>query len=114
MFSQYVHILTLTVLIDTKTHTTTHFLTFLRLIVGVLQRAYLEHVGIVPALFQSRVREDEAHRLRERKQTFFVLHDKVKGTFFVLAFLVFGFYYLAFLVHREISLMNLICSIPGV
>ena len=43
----------------------------------MLQRTNLEHIRVIPALTQSRVREDESCRLIEGEQAFLVLQDKV-------------------------------------
>ena len=45
----------------------------------MLERADDEHVGVVPAFAQGRVREDEAHRLGEAEQLFFLAKDEVVG-----------------------------------
>ena len=60
--TQYILILTFPILIYTKTHTTTYFLTFLYLVAGILQCANLEYIRIIPTFFQGRVREYETHR----------------------------------------------------
>ena len=43
----------------------------------LVERADLEDVGVVPALAQRRVAEDEAQRLVQREQPLLVLHDQV-------------------------------------
>ena len=85
MVAQYIRILAFSLLIHTKTHSSSHFLAFLGLIVRVLQGADLEHVRVVPTFLQGGVREDEADWLAERKQTLLILHDQVEGTLFVLS-----------------------------
>ena len=47
--------------------------------VGVLEGAYLEHVGIVPSLGQGGVREDEADGIALAEQQLLVLQDQVIG-----------------------------------
>ena len=44
---------------------------------GLVERADLEDVGVVPALAQRRVAEDEAQRLVQGEQALLVLHDQV-------------------------------------
>ena len=51
----------------------------------VAQAADLEHVGIVPALAQRRVGEDEPERLLQAQEPLLVPHDQVVGTFGVVA-----------------------------
>ena len=55
VFTKYVCILTLTILIYAQTHTTTDLLTFLCLVVRVLQGANLEHVRVIPTFLQCRM-----------------------------------------------------------
>ena len=45
-------VLPLALAVYTQTHTTTHFLPLLCLVVAVLQSTYLEHIRIVPTFFQ--------------------------------------------------------------
>ena len=78
---QHIGVLTLTVFVHAKTHTTPHFLTLIGLIGTVLQRANLEHIGVIPPFFQSRVREDETCRFFKTQQPLLVLHNQVVGTF---------------------------------
>ena len=56
----------LAVLIDAEAHAAANFLPFARLAAALLQRADLEDVRIVPALFQRGVRENEPHRRATR------------------------------------------------
>ena len=44
---------------------------------GLVEGADLEDVGVVPALAQGRVAEDEAQRLIHRQQPLLLLHDQV-------------------------------------
>ena len=60
---QHALILTLALIINAQTHSTSHLLTFFRLIIAIFQRTYLEHIRIVPPFFQRRVREDKSCRL---------------------------------------------------
>ena len=71
------HVHTVAVAINTKTQTASNLLTLCRRTVGMTERTYLEHVGIVPAFTESRVREDKSCRLVEGKQTFLVFQNKI-------------------------------------
>ena len=55
MVTQHIGILPLAILVHTQAHATSHLLPLLCLVVRVLQRAYLEHIRIVPTLLQGRV-----------------------------------------------------------
>ena len=64
-------------LVDRYAQSAPHLLPARNGVVAVLQRADHEHIGIVPALAQRRVREDEAHRLFEFKKLLLVSEDQV-------------------------------------
>ena len=75
--AENLHIHSVTGLVDTKTETTTNFLPLLCGAVAVLQCTNLEHIGVIPAFTQSRVREDKSCWLAKGKQALLVLQDKV-------------------------------------
>ena len=66
-------------LIDGQAQASADFLAAGDGVVAVLERADDEHVGVVPAFAQRRVREDEAHRLIQRQKALLVLQDEVVG-----------------------------------
>ena len=78
--AQYALIHPLALLIDTQAQTTPDLLAAadLRLALG-LQSADLEHIGVVPALPEGGVGEDEPHRLIQAEQPLLVLHNEVVG-----------------------------------
>ena len=67
------------VLVDGQAQAAADFLAARDGVVAVLERADDEHVRVVPAFAQRRVREDEAHRLVQRQQALLVLQDEVVG-----------------------------------
>ena len=67
------------VLIDAEPQPATDFLPLRRIAVGMLQRADLEHVRIVPPFAQGGVGEDEPRRLLKGQQPFLVLQNQVIG-----------------------------------
>ena len=71
--------LPLTVLVDAQTQAATNFLAFLDLTLGFVQRTNLEHIGIVPAFSQGRVRKDKLELAVKGQQGFFVPHNLVVG-----------------------------------
>ena len=75
--TQHIFVLTFTQFVHTETHTTTNLLTFLRLIIRILQRTNLEHIGIIPSFLQCRVRENETYWFLEAQQSFLILHNQV-------------------------------------
>ena len=87
--AQHGDILPLAILIHAEAQTATDLLPLADVGGALLQRADLEHVGVVPALAQRGVREDEPHRLVETEQTLLVLHDEVVGVGIVGAVLLF-------------------------
>ena len=72
-------------LVDAQAQAPAQGLAALALGAHVAQRANLEHVGVVPAFPQGRVREDELQRRRKRQQLFLLFHDQVVGPLGVLA-----------------------------
>ncbi len=68
-----------TMLVDGQTKATTHFLPPGDGVVAVLECADDENVGVVPALSQRRMREDEADRFFELEQLLFVAQDQIVG-----------------------------------
>ena len=76
----------------------------------VAQGANLEDVGIVPALAQGRVREDEFQRRVETEQLLLVLHNQAVGAFSVVAVTLIvlgGIRPGPFLIDREVAVMNI-------
>ena len=65
------------VLVNAEAHSAADLLTLGGLRPRLLERADLEDVGVVPALAQGRVAEDEPHGLVEREQPLLVLEDEV-------------------------------------
>ncbi len=106
--AQHVGILALALVIDTEPHTATDLLTLLHLVAGVLQRAYLEHVGVVPAFFERRVREDEAHGAIPAQQFLLILHNEVETAFLILALIGPGVNAVTFLVDGEIAVVYVV------
>ena len=69
----------LAVLIDTQAQTAPDLLAAGKYGLLLDQCANLKHIWIVPALFQRRVREDEAKRALKAEQPFLVPHDRIVG-----------------------------------
>ena len=69
------------------------------------QRADLKNVGVVPSLFQSRMRENETQRAVKRQQPFLVFHDGVVGAGVVLG-IASGVLVVALFVLRKIAVMH--------
>jgi len=72
-------------LVDAQAQTAPDGLAAFALGADFAQRANLEHVGIIPALFQRGVGEDELELRIEAKQLLLVLHDEVVGAFGAIA-----------------------------
>ena len=70
---------TVTMLVYTKTQTTTNFLTLRCLAVRMFQRTNLENIRVIPTFTQCGVREDKASRFFKRKQTLFIFQNQVIG-----------------------------------
>src|SRR5260221_7678793 len=62
-----------------QAHPSADLLALLDLGNGLVQRTDLEHVGIVPALTERGVREDEGHWLIERQQALFFSQNEIVG-----------------------------------
>ena len=112
--SQQSGVLAVAFLVDGQAHAAADLLALARLRAGLLERAYLEDVRVVPALAQRRVAENEAHGLIERKQALLIAQDQVIGTLRVVVVdadtvlalrLLLGFRLdgVALLVHREVA-----------
>ena len=69
----------ITMLVYTKTQTTTNFLTLCCLAVRMFQRANLENIRIIPAFTQCGVRENKSCWLFKGKQAFFILQNQIIG-----------------------------------
>ncbi|VOG54146.1 Uncharacterised protein [Streptococcus pneumoniae] len=69
----------LAVLVDGEAQSAADLLPARGGVVALLEHAHHEHVGVVPALAQRRVRPDEPHRLLEGQQPLLVLEDQVVG-----------------------------------
>ena len=108
--SKHVGIHALTVLIDAQAQPATDLLPFANLAAALFQCANLEHVWVVPAFTQRRVRENETHRGLFRitiQKQFLVLHNQVIGvnivrrTLLLIGELAVG--HLALFVHGEVT-----------
>ena len=104
---QRIRVHTDTALVHAQAEAAAHLLPLLRRgISAVLQGADLKYIGIVPALPQGRVREDEAHRILKGQQPLLVLQNQVVGGD-VVAFITAAFegavHLPAFFVDAEIS-----------
>ena len=97
-----------------KTHPTPHFLPFFNFIGCIFQRTYLEHIRIVPAFFECRMRKNETHRAIHAQQPFFVFHNQIEPTFFVLTFIILGIHVYAFFIHGKITVMNVVTLVSRV
>ena len=75
--AQGLQVLALALAVDAQAQAAPHLLALAGLRVGVLEGADLEHVGVVPALAQGGVREDEPGRLVEGEQALLVPQDEV-------------------------------------
>ena len=107
--AQGLQVLTLAVLVHAQAQTAPHLLALARLGVRVLEGADLEHVGVVPALAQSRVTEDEPRGLVKGEQALLVLEYQVVGTLvvrLVTAALDLGVDGVALLVYGEVALVG--------
>ena len=71
--------------VDAQTQPPTDGLAALTVAAHLAQHAYLEDVGIVPALAESRVREDEPQRFLLIQQLLLVAHDQVEAALGVFA-----------------------------
>ncbi len=60
--AKYIGIHALSVLIDTKTQSSSYFLTLAYFTAALLQGANLENIGIIPSLTKGRVRKDKSDR----------------------------------------------------
>ena len=76
---QHIAVLPDATAIHTEAQAASHLLPLLADAVRLAKRTYLKHVGIVPSLAQSRMREYEAHWLVKTQQTLLVLQYKVVG-----------------------------------
>ena len=75
----------------------------------MLERADLEHIGVVPALAQGGVAKDEARGLVERQQALLVLEDEIVGALIIgliAVALELGVNRMPFLVDGEVSLVR--------
>ena len=78
--AQNMDVLSIAVLIDTQPQPASDLLSLLRgTAAAVFQRTDLEHIGIVPALAECRVRKDKPHGIFKGEQSFLVLHNEIVG-----------------------------------
>lgn len=78
--AQHAFVHALAVLVDAQAQTAPDFLTAADFRFPLrFQRADLEHIRVIPALAQGRVREDKPHRLVQTQQAFLVAHNQVVG-----------------------------------
>ena len=104
------------VLIDTQTKSTPNLLPFLYLFGCFVERTDLEHIRIVPTLTQGGVGENKAEWRFEAQQPLLIAHNQIEGIVvfggfpgsihknFKFIFVIRDF---PFLIHREISIVNL-------
>ena len=71
--------LALALLVHRQAHPAPDLLALFYVRDGLVQRADLEDIGVVPALPQGRMGEDESHRLVEGQQALLGVHDQLVG-----------------------------------
>lgn len=80
--SKRIGIHTLTVLIDAETQATAYFLTLANVAAGLLQRADLEYIWVIPTFTKCGMRKYKSNRRLlwiSIKKKLFVFHNKVVG-----------------------------------
>ncbi len=114
LFPQLLGIHALARLVHAKTQTAAHLLALAHIAGTLLQRANLEHIGIIPALPQRRVRENETHRRTLRvpiQKQLLILHDEIVSIHIIgggLLALHRGVHHLPLLIDGEIAGMRLL------
>ena len=98
-------------MVDGDTKPTPNLLPLLRsAVAAMLERADLEHIRVVPALAQRRVRENEAHRIVEAQQQLLILQNQLIRrdiVALVAAALEAAVYLASLLVDAEVARMRL-------
>ena len=105
---QHIHALiahAFAVLVHCQPQPAPDFLPFFNDRAGFVERANLEYIGIVPALFQCGMGKDKTQRAGERKQRFLIAHNQMIGVVVSLR-IAFGVFEFAVFILRKIAVVH--------
>ena len=97
----------LAVLVYRQTQAASDFLPFFNRRTGFVERANLEYIGIVPALFQCGMGKDKTQGAGKRKQRFLVAHNQMVGIVIrLILFVFFGVFEISVFILRKIAVVH--------